>query len=420
MLDVFGRLWNKGVVKSKPKMKRGKDPGAPVAKKGGRPPSTRAVEYCWYGEIEGFDTAGKDGTHWWESPEYIDWDKELAAKKSERSGSRGELVESVKLPGFLWEVLRRTPEVKRLVDALSGLHVAGGEADGIGEGDAIARLNASTLLWGTVGPEVAEAMEVLRKHWLSSFDHLDAESMARWKARYLALWHHVGKPKTVPATPVAVPGGKAPAYYGGQWRTALNLLRAAESGEEEVGTRALQPVPGMFLQKFTKLRPPAQTLVERMDPLSKELPGKTNPNTYPWVSMGILTKRLGRNNMHPLLLAVDLSRTTESIIRDLKHIVDMERKSLGVCITDRRVKRESFQNIAELDKQVKNNDGHPPLANVIKAFEGSAQLDLTNLVKTVEGFAVRAESTGGDAEVHIRECLKLAGDRPLGKNGRRS
>ena len=265
----------------------------------------------------------------------------------------------------------------------------------------VARDQALSLLRGRIGPEVAEALEVLREHWRRSFDRLEGECLAKWKARYLSLWHLVGKPGTVPATPVAFPGHQA-AYYAEQWRTVFDLLNREEC-DDAVDGYAIMPVPGMFLSKFTKLRPPAQTLVERIDPLSRELPGRTNPNTYPWVSMGILTKRLSRNNMHPLLLAVDLSRNTESIIRDLKDIVDKARKSLGVPITDRRIKFDSFKNIVALDKQVRGNAGKPPFANVIRAFEGSAQIDLTKLVETVEEFAVMAASPDGEAEAHFKE-----------------
>ena len=140
------------------------------------------------------------------------------------------------------------------------------------------------------------------------------------------------------------------------------------------------PVPTLFLRAFAKVRPRKAEAENFIDPSPEFAKGKTDSLTYPWLSFGILEQHLAKYHLHPLALAVDLSKSTEMIVRDLRKLIESKRRELKITVADRRIKEASFSNIAALDREVFAKPVKPPLLSTVKAFKASARLNLDNLI----------------------------------------
>lgn len=353
-----------------------------MVRRGGRPLSQDDAGFYWYREVNGFEKC--DLNPWWSG---INWADDIKARKARRSIEHRTPVPRTVLAGFLWEALRRLPDLPALLAEFGKMNCEDivGEVLPLQEGLAILaeRQQALVRFLGEDGMLVVNALTILSKNWKLCFENLPQESKDQWEGCYSALWHKVGEPGSVPAAPAELPATE-PMEYWGQGGTAFDLLIKHKVGHFDPKTVYEDfPVPSMFLRAFAKLVPSKGAAVDPTHPHSDFAPGKTDPCTYPWLSFGILERHLGRYHLHPLALAVDLSKSTEIIVRDLKKIIEEKRRALGICVADRRIKKESFDKIKALDQGVFGSSGTSLLARTVKEFKASAQLDLKNLIHQI-------------------------------------
>jgi hypothetical protein len=350
----------------------------PPAKNRGRLPTNETLMCFWYRDVEGFEKC--DVNPWWG---VIEWDDEIKAKKAKRSLEHGKAAPRTVLAGFLWETIRRLPEFPTLMEEFRRLN----------ESECDEKLPLSEQLnpvaqaqrafvgfLGENGVLVIEALKILSKGWKLCFESLPQESKDRWEGCYLALWNKVGDPGSVPAAPAELPAIE-PLEYWGQGRTAFDLLIKHPGGSLD-GYRVYEdhPLPTLFLRAFAKLRSSKGTDEDLLDPHPDFTKGETEPCTYPWLSFGILEQHLAKYHLHPLALAVDLSKSTEMIVRDLRQIIGLKRQALGIAVADRRIKKESFDKIKALDQGVFGSSDTPLLAKTVREFKASARLSLNNLI----------------------------------------
>lgn len=383
-------------------------------KKPGRRPSKRAEAFSWYGCLDGFDTGHPKP--WWESG--IDWDEETQARRATRSVEPRESFTGLAHPGFLWEALRRYPEAQRLIDALSVLSTDAADGMTLSDEKLISARQGSVRLTTEVGLNVRRALDVLRKCWKYSFDRIPEETKNVWMRFYHDLWRQVGKSGTVPTKPPDSPElGKERGENSAA--AAFDLLigvGSQNSCSDSGGVFDELPLPTLFLKKFAKLRPGIEKFNESVSSFAE---GKTNPITYPWLSFGILNRHLAKYQMHPMALAVDFSKSTDSIMRDIRRLIDNKRRILGVVVSDRRIRKESFEMISRLDKEVCFSEKNIPLLKTVTDFEKSAQLDLSGLLARVE--TIRDQSSSADHQTLglIQDAVAYCKSNPLGRPKKR-
>jgi hypothetical protein len=231
---------------------------------------------------------------------------------------------------------------------------------------------------------VIDALDVLAAHWKDDYESLNEEAKSDWHGCYHELWLRVGKEGSIPAIPADLPADST-GQFKGQGRTAFDLLRSkATAAFGPYQSYDELPLPMLWLRQFSKLKPSKGTFVESLDSNSSLLPGKVKPDTYPWLSFGILERHLKKHHLHPLAIAMDLSKTNETIIRDLTKIINDKRTALGICIADRRIRPETFTRIKDLDREVFSSDKSPPLKKTVKSFEDCAQLDFGDLLYQIQ------------------------------------
>jgi hypothetical protein len=374
----------------------------------------RAKEFSWYGFLPEFETGGANP--WWKG---IDWEEETQSRREIRSLAPREPVTGLAHPGYFWEVLRRYPETRFLIDAL--LRLSGDELDGEPVEKLIGPALGSVRLSNEVGLNVMSALRVLRENWQHSFDQIPRESKRDWMACYLELWHQVGKWGSVPTKPPAAPDYEG-AIMAGQDKAVFDLLIESESPgscSDCGGLFQEQPLPHMFLKKFAKLRPGIE---EYNESVSSFAPGKTKPDTYPWLSFGILKRHLAKHRMVPMALAVDLTKSTDSIMRDLRCLIDDKRKRLGIVVAGRRLRKEAFEMIRRLDHDVRTRAKNIPISRTVKEFENSAGLDLNKFLSRVEAIASESSTADPRAVRSIQESVAYVESNPLSipkKKGRR-
>ena len=372
----------------------------------GRSAAPRATEYCWFRNIECFCGSGRNP--WWEN---IDWDEEARSKQKKRSLKQLEMPPTRVHAGFLWEAVRRFPEFEKLMEGYKHLKHPGPLGKELTD-EVFSRLADATqnlvAFRQKQGHLVVKALEILSAHWKHDYGALDEETKSGWQECYLAFWFVVGQKGRVPATPADLPSADSK-QFSGQGRTAFDLL-ILESGANSEGFKDFrgQPLPMMLLGKFAKLRPSGGTRAESYDANLSFVPGKVKADTYPWLSFGILEKHLARYQLHPLALGVDLSKSNDTIVRDLKKIINAKRKELGICVADRRIRTESFQKIKTLDQEVCGIEEKPPLTRTVNEFEASARLDLSGLLDRVLSHAdsVKSEPRRG-AQVSKKEIKSV-------------
>jgi hypothetical protein len=381
----------------------------------GRPPSKRAKEFSWYGCLEEFETG--HSKPWWEDG--IDWVKETQARKATRSVEPRESFTCLAHPGFLWEALRRYPEAQKLIDALSALSTDASDGMTLSEEKLIGAQQGSVRLTTEVGLNVKRVLDVLRKCWKHSFDRIPEEPKEVWMRFYVDLWHRVGKRGTVPTKP---PDAPEPFKDIGEnsAAAAFDLLigvGSQNSCSDSGGVFDELPHQTIFLKQFAKLRPGIERFNE---PVSSFAQGKTKPITYPWLSFGILNRRLAKIQMHPLALAVDFTKSTDSIMRDIRHLIDIKRKILGLKVADRRIRKESFDMISRLDKEICFSAKKIPLARTVKEFENSAQLDVNELLSLVETIRDQSSAANHQTLGLIHKAVAYCESNPLGRSSKKS
>lgn len=375
----------------------------PIVNKKGRPSSEETLKYLWYRDVEGFERCNLKP--WWSG---IEWGEGIKAKKAKRSPKHRVTAPRTMHAGFLWETIRRLPDFPNLLQdfrRLDGEDLVGrvllpGELAILGEAQKafVGFLEEYRVL-------VVRALRLLRSEWKLCFENLPQNSKDKWEGCYLALWNAVGKPGSVPAAPAELPA-KEPLDYWGQGRTAYDLLITPPcSGRLKIYES--HPLPSLFLRSFAELLPGKDADVDQRPGFTE---GKIDPCTYPWLSFGILEQCLDRYHLHPLALAVDLSKSNEMIVRDLKTIIEEKRRVLGISVADRRIRKESFDKIMALDQGVFGPPETPLLARTVKEFRASAQLNLDNLIYRMRCHMKGDDSAPPDQTVsdEVREFLEQA------------
>ena len=124
---------------------------------------------------------------------------------------------------------------------------------------------------------------------------------------------------------------------------------------------------------------------------------------------------LKKHHLEPIAIAVDLSRSTDTILRDVKGIINAKRASLGIVEADRRIKLNSFAKIRDLDLEVCEPDGPPPFLSTVNQFERSAKLDLSDLICLIEHHAdgEKPSDQEEDADRIIAVASMLADGAPV-------
>ncbi|QTN31265.1 hypothetical protein HZ994_02600 [Akkermansiaceae bacterium] len=344
----------------------------------GRKPAPRAKEFSWYGRLREFETGA--GEPWWKR---IKWEDETRSRKTKRSAKPRHSLASEVHPGFLWEALRRFPEAQKLIhitenlssDALVGKVVKFEKVKCHNE--------IAVQVMGEVGFNVLRTLDVLRENWRHPYDQIPNEPKNEWKAHYLELWHQIGQ---VGSVPTRIPDSQdcEGGVMAGQDKAAFDLLM------DEADHFDPQPMSGMFLENFAKLRPTEKYHTK----FNSFIPEGADLDSYPWLSFGILKGRLKVLQMHPMALAVDLSKTTDTILRDFKLLIDKKKKALGIVIADRRIRQESFEKIHQLDYDVRTRANHIPLIRTVKGFESSAKLDVSGFLARMEAICDPSPPTG--------------------------
>lgn len=366
------------------------------AQRRGRPPSQRSVDYLWYRDVDGFDSGVQ--TPWWDE---IKWEEEEKNRRASRSFKPPDADSTPIQAGFLWETARRFPELRKLIetfDLLRGRDLEGRDlvAEGMSPDAALAEIaarNQATAAFDKAcGMLVYNAVRVLCENWKESFTSLEGDAKEEWISSYQALWYEIGIGGTVPALPVEFPdeGPDVGKSYG-QGITAFDLLKDAQGGGSSPASDFIdQPLPTVSLKSFAEL----SASEGQNDGTGKF--GRAE--SYPWVSFGILRNRLKPHQLHPLVLAINLAKDNESIVRDLMKIVQWKRRFLGLDVPRRRIRRESFEKIGALDREVLGNDGKCPLASTVKEFENAAQLDLQPLIDAMNGHLGSGSGSNEEAE----------------------
>ncbi len=331
--------------------------GMEVAKKAGRPPSKQAQKYGEYRKIEGFKHCAVDP--WWSKSEWSDMVRSSKANMH---------------AGFLWEAVRRMPDFQTL---LEGFRQLSGKLR-VGEvpitPDLIENEQNFVRFIKEFGMLVVDSLEILLSHWKLDFGNIPQDARERWFACYLAFWSKVGERGSVPTIPAEMPVENETGPFTGQGRTAFDLLiKIPGDGPRRFVDR---PLPTLFLDAFAEVRT-SEGSPEASLSQGAETPRRESNLV---LKFGFLERHLKRHNMQPLALAVDLSKSTESIVRDFRRIIEDKRISLEICIADRRIKVESFRKIQTLDGEIFLSDGDPPLTKTVKEFEASAQIDLIPLI----------------------------------------